>query len=152
MCSSDLHDCVLLAPAFEQPDALGSQLWCDPWNGSADALLRALADLGKQSGHPELRSLPWALWGHSGGGRWAGAMACMFPARTVAVWLRSGVPPIADDSSPLSMPDDTLAVPMVCNLGVKEGVRDVDERFKGVWPANQTFFRAVRSQIGRAHV
>ena len=29
---------------------------------------KGLADLGAKAGHPELATVPWALWGHSGGG------------------------------------------------------------------------------------
>ena len=147
------HGCALLAPVYEQPDTADCQLWCDPRNGSADTFRRALSDLGRLSGHPELASVPWALWGHSGGGVWVGAMTCLFPERVAAAWLRSGVPLLeADANRPgtkaHSFPEAALAVPMLLNLGVKEGVRDVDDRFKGVWPSNQTFFRAVRSRGG----
>ena len=45
-----------------------------------------------KAGHPELVKVPWALWGHSGGGHWAGGMALLHPERVAAAWLRSGVP------------------------------------------------------------
>ena len=143
------HDCALLAPVYEQPETADCQLWCDPRNGSAATFKRALADLGALAGHAELESAPWALWGHSGGGVWAGAMTCLYPDRVAATWLRSGVPLLEADaarpgSKPHAFPDAARAVPMLCNLGAKEGVRDIDERFKGVWPGNKTFFQAVR--------
>ena len=31
------HDCALLAPSYEQPQAADCQLWCDPRNGSSKA-------------------------------------------------------------------------------------------------------------------
>ena len=147
------HDCALLAPVYEQPETADCQLWCDPRNGSADTFKRALGELGNLSGHAELESVPWALWGHSGGGVWVGAMTCLYPDRVVATWLRSGVPLLEADASrpgtkPHAFPDAARAVPMLCNLGVKEGVRDIDERFKGVWPGNKTFFQAVRKRGG----
>lgn len=147
------HDCCLVAPAYEQPEKADCQKWCDPRNGSDAAFRRALADLAKLSGHPELATAPWALWGHSGGGHWAGGMACLHPERTVAVWLRSGVPLFEADANrgtikPHVLPEATLAVPMMCNPGCKEGLTDTDGRFKGVWPANKTFFTAVRSRGG----
>ena len=143
------HDCALVAPVYEQPETADCQLWCDPRNGSADTFKRALAELGNLTGHAEIESVPWALWGHSGGGVWAGAMTCLYPDRVVATWLRSGVPLLEADASrpgskPHAFPDAARAVPMLCNLGAKEGVRDIDERFKGVWPGNKTFFEAVR--------
>ena len=72
------HACALLAPSYEQPEKADCQMWCDPRNGSGDAFQKCLSDLGAKSGHPELSEAPWALWalwGHSGGGHWAGGMA-----------------------------------------------------------------------------
>jgi len=147
------HDCALLAPAYEQPEGADCQRWCDPRNGSAAAFERALAELGKASGHPELATVPWALWGHSGGGHWAGGMVMIRPERVVAAWLRSGVPLLAADSArpgitPHTLPDAALAVPIMCNPGTKEGFTATDNKFRGVWPANQAFFKAVRSRGG----
>ena len=73
------HKCALLAPSYEQPEKANCQLWCDPRNGSGEAFLLALKDLGKISSHPELGEVPWALWGHSGGGHWAGGMTLLYP-------------------------------------------------------------------------
>jgi pimeloyl-ACP methyl ester carboxylesterase len=147
------HHCALLAPAYEQPDKADCQKWCDPRNGSADSFLKALKDLGKLSGHPELDSIPWALWGHSGGGHWAGGMLLLFPERVAAAWLRSGVPllqpdPARNNIQPHSLPDAALNVPIICNVGTQEGVTVRDGRFAGVWPANEVFFKAVRSRGG----
>jgi len=147
------HDCALVSPAYEQPEGADCQMWCDPRHGSAVAFKRALAVLGRASGHPELATVPWALWGHSGGGHWAGGMTLLEPERVVAAWLRSGVPlleanPARADIKPHELPEAALAVPILCNLGTKEGVSDTDNRFAGVWPANQAFFRAVRSRGG----
>ncbi len=147
------HDCALLAPAYEQPQKADCQMWCDPRNGSAKTFRRALADLGKASGHPELATVPWALWGHSGGGHWAGGMTLLFPERTVAAWLRSGVPlftanPDRSRIKPHALPEAALAVPLMCNPGTKEGVTLKEGRFAGVWPANQQFIQAVRGRGG----
>ncbi|WP_202617462.1 hypothetical protein [Roseimaritima sediminicola] len=147
------HNCALLAPAYEQPQDADCQLWCDPRNGSADTFLRALADLGQQAGHPELATVPWALWGHSGGGHWAGGMTLLYPERVAAAWLRSGVPllqanPDRPSIKPHTLKDAALNVPIMCNLGTKEGVSNTEGRFAGVWPANQTFFNALRSRGG----
>jgi hypothetical protein len=147
------HDCALVAPAYEQPDGADCQMWCDPRNGSAAAFTRALAELGQASGHPELATVPWALWGHSGGGHWAGGMVMLEPTRVVAAWLRSGVPlfeanPARTGIQPHVLPEAALAVPLMCNPGTKEGVTVTDTKFAGVWPANQAFFRAVRSRGG----
>lgn len=145
------HDCALLSPAYEQPDKADCQLWCDPRNGSDKAFQQALADLAGKSGHPELATVPWALWGHSGGGHWAGGMVLLHPGRVAAVWLRSGVPMLeANASRPTikthTIPDAALGVPIMCNLGTKEGVSEKEGRFAGVWPANEAFFTAMRTK------
>lgn len=147
------HDCALLAPAYEQPDKADCQMWCDPRNGSAATFQRCLIDLGVQSGHPELPKVPWALWGHSGGGQWAGSMVLLEPERVVAAWLRSGVPllkaiPERPSIKTHTLPAAALKVPLMCNLGTKEGVTVKDPRFGGVWPATEAFFQAVRARNG----
>lgn len=147
------HDCALLAPSYEQPQDADCQLWCDPRNGSGAAFQKCLADLGAKSGHPELPTVPWALWGHSGGGHWAGGMVLLHPERVAAAWLRSGVPllepnPERPTIKAHTLPDAALAVPVMCNPGTQEGVTVKDGRFAGVWPANEAFFNAVRSQGG----
>jgi len=44
--------------------------------------------------------------------------------------------------------DAALKVPAMCNLGTKEGVTDKDNRFAGVWPANEIFFNELRGKGG----
>ena len=145
------HDCALLAPSYEQPQKVDCQLWCDPRNGSDQAFQKGLVDLGKKSGHPELATVPWALWGHSGGGHWAGGMVLLHPQRVVAAWLRSGVPlleanPDRPSIKPHTIPTAALRVPVMCNPGTKEGVTVKDGRFALVWPANELFFYGMRSR------
>jgi len=147
------HACALLSPSYEQPDQAECQIWCDPRNGSDAAFQKCLVDLGTQAGHPELAKLPWALWGHSGGGHWAGGMVLLHPERVVAAWLRSGVPLLKADTARPNLKAHTLAdaalkVPLMCNLGTKEGVTVKDGQFKGVWPANEAFFNELRSKGG----
>jgi pimeloyl-ACP methyl ester carboxylesterase len=147
------HGCALLAPSYEQPQKADCQMWCDPRNGSDATFRKALADLGKRSGHPELAMVPWALWGHSGGGHWAGGMVMLHPKRVAAAWLRSGVPlfevnPERKLIKPHALPKAALGVPMMCNPGTKEGVTVKDGRFAKVWPANETFFKTVRGRGG----
>jgi pimeloyl-ACP methyl ester carboxylesterase len=143
------HDCALLSPVVEQPQAADCQLWCDPRNGSDAAFQKSLMDLGKSSNHPELASVPWALWGHSGGGTWAGGMTLLHPERTVAAWLRSGVPslkPTEAKPTPYSISRTALQVPVMCNLGTKEGVTVKDGSFAGVWGNTEFFFTTMRAK------
>ncbi len=147
------HDCALLAPSYEQPDKADCQMWCDPRNGSDAAFQKCLVDLGAQSGHAELTVVPWALWGHSGGGHWAGGMVMLHPERVAAAWLRSGVPlfqtnPDRPSIKAHALTDAVLGVPIMCNPGTKEGVTDKKGRFAGVWPANEIFFNTIRSKGG----
>ena len=147
------HDCALLAPSYEQPEKADCQMWCDPRNGSGAAFQKCLVDLGAKSGHPELSTVPWALWGHSGGGHWAGGMVLTHPERVAAAWLRSGVPLLKanPDRSTIkthTVPEAALKVPVMCNPGTKEGVTVKEGRFAGVWPANEEFFNAVRGKGG----
>lgn len=147
------HDCALMAPSYEQPQEADCQMWCDPRNGSGAKFQQALHDLGKECGHPELATVPWALWGHSGGGHWAGGMTLVHPDRVAAAWLRSGVPQlVANPDRPSikvhDLPSAALGVPMMCNPGTKEGVTVKEGRFARVWPANETFFHKVRGDGG----
>lgn len=118
---------------------LGTQLWapqedCTTWtmpdDGSAHAFLTALEELARQSGHPELKTVPWALWGHSGGAVWVLNMAYKHPERVLAVFARSGglgatgrqyprSRPPAPDSSPAA-----FDVPVLFCYGAKEHVEE----------------------------
>jgi len=143
------HDCALIAPAFEQPEKANCQLWCDPRNGSDVAFQKALTELGTKSQHPELATVPWAIWGHSGGGHWAGGMTLLHPDRVAAAWLRSGVPPLKaaeGKPAPYTISEAACQVPVMCNLGTNEGVKDKTSRFAGVWPGNEAFFLAMRAK------
>jgi pimeloyl-ACP methyl ester carboxylesterase len=147
------HGCALMSPSYEQPEKADCQLWCDPRNGSGAAFQKSLIDLGAKSGHPELAKVPWALWGHSGGGHWAGGMVLLYPNRVAAAWLRSGVPvlktnPQRSTIKVHALTEAALKVPMMCNLGTKEGFTDKTNRFAGVWPDNEAFFTEVRSKGG----
>ena len=143
------HQCALLSPTYEQPEKANCQLWCDPRNGSDAAFQKSLLDLGSTCGHPELGTVPWALWGHSGGGHWAGGMVLLHPERIAAAWLRSGVPPVkaAEGKPPAyTISEAACQVPVMCNLGTKEGVTVKDGRFAGVWPGVETFFTEMRAK------
>ena len=147
------HDCALMGPVYEQPEKADCQMWCDPRNGSDAAFQKSLVDLGSQSKHPELARVPWVLWGHSGGGHWAGGMVLLHPDRVVAAWLRSGVPLLKPDPARTTIKPHSLSatagqVPVMCNPGTQEGVTVKDGRFAGVWPANEALFTEVRAGGG----
>ena len=82
--AADLHwqalakkwDCALWGSSYhvqnEKIDTSpgASDLWFDPRNGSEKTFLRALGEFASQAGHAEIDKVPWAFWGHSGGGIW----------------------------------------------------------------------------------
>lgn len=152
------HGCALLAASYEQPQSADCARWCDPRNGSDARFRQALADLSQASGHPELTDVPWALWGHSGGGVWSGIMTLLHPDKVAATWLRSGVPllqPLADRPTAkiVKLPSEALPVPIMINLGTEEGYSVTDGRFSTVWPRSKAFFLELRrrgTQVGIA--
>ena len=139
------HECALIGPSYEQPEKAECSLWCDPRNGSEKKFLQALGELATQSKHPELATVPWALWGHSGGANWVGTMLMLHPDRIAAVWLRSGSPRLVSSqgkATPLEIPTAASAVPVMCNLGIKER----DDRFAGLWKSTLAFFEEFRAK------
>lgn len=150
--ADDLHwqalarkwDCALVGPSYRQEDGQNCRLWCDPRNGSRTRFLQALDDLAAKSGHPEFATVPWCLWGHSGGGFWASLMMTSDPDRIVAAWLRSGTAFSAWEKGEVPRPEireATYRIPVVCNPGAKE---QNDKRFNGAWTGTLAMFRAFR--------
>jgi hypothetical protein len=139
-------DCALLGPSYQQEDKQNCRLWCDPRNGSEEAFLTGLKDLAKQSNHPELATVPWCLWGHSGGGFWASLMQTKYPERIVAIWFRSGTAFTSWEKGEIPKPEISQAVygvPMMMNPGGKE--KD-DKRFSGAWTGSFAMFQAYRAK------
>lgn len=139
-------DCALLGPSYQQDDKQNCRLWCDPRNGSAKRFLQAIAELAAKSNHPELKTAPWCLWGHSGGGFWASIMQTLYPERIVAIWFRSGTAFSAWSKGEIPRPetsDAAYAIPMMCNPGMKE--KD-DKRFAGAWSGCMAMFQAYRAK------
>ena len=83
-------DCALLGPAYQQLTDTDCRHWCDPRNGSDATFQKALAHFAAESKHPELTTVPWCLWGHSGGGFWSSLMLTLHPERIAAIFFRSG--------------------------------------------------------------
>ena len=147
------YDCALLSPSYEQPSSEPCVNWCDPRNGSEETFIKALSDLGEKTSHPELASVPWALWGHSGGGYWVGGMAFLHPERTAALWMNSGpitVEPYPDrpNDIPFAITPAALKIPIMCNQGALEGITKTDGKMSSVWPRYQFFIHSVRSKGG----
>jgi hypothetical protein len=153
-------DCALLGPSYhvlhEKNDLSpgGSELWFDPRRGSEKTFLKALGELASKSGHPELETVPWVLWGHSGGGIWSDVMCALHPDRVVAVWMRSGSafmflshPEFARHT----VPNAVYGIPMMCNPGVKEKQvaqekNTPEQNMKGPWLGNLATFHEYRAK------
>lgn len=139
-------DCALLGPSYHQDDKQNCRLWCDPRNGSEKTFLAALEHFADKAGRPELRTAPWCLWGHSGGGFWASLMQTLHPDRIVACWLRSGTAYSAWEAGQIprpEIPEAAYAVPVMCNPGGKE---KGDKRFNGAWVGSTAMFQAYRAK------
>jgi len=137
-----------------------SELWFDPRRGSEKTFLKALTDFAAKSGRPEIDKIPWALWGHSGGGIWSDVMATLHPDRVVAVWMRSGSALMFLTHPEFARPDVPAAlykIPMMTNPGVKEKSklnpdapdnRTEVEKMKGPWLGNIATFKEYRAKGG----
>lgn len=152
--ADDLHwqalarkwDCALMGSSYEPRRGINCRLWCDPRNGSGDRFLQALGHFAEATDHAELKTAPWCLWGHSGGGFWASLMQVKHPQRIVAIWLRSGTAYSAWTAGEIEAPDipeTAYAVPVMANPGLKE--KD-HERFHRAWDGLKAMQQAYREQ------
>ncbi len=139
--ADDLHwqalarkwNCALLGSMYEPRREINCRWWCDSRNGSNDRFLEALAALARSSRHPELTTVPWCLWGHSGGGFWASLVQARHPEKIVAIWFRSGTAFgywTKGESPKPALSEAVYGVPMMGNPGLKE---KGDKRFHTAW-------------------
>lgn len=139
-------DCALLGPRYHQQDKEDCRDWCDARRGSAKAFLQGLDDLAKQTGHPELATAPWCLWGHSGGGFWSSIMQTLYPERIVAIWFRSGTAFEVWERGEIpkpEIPEAAYQIPAMLNPGI--GERD-EARFRSAWTGATSMFAAYRKK------
>ncbi len=139
--ADDLHwqalarkwNCALLGSMYEPRREINCRWWCDSRNGSNDRFLECLEHFAAASSHPELKTAPWCLWGHSGGGFWASLVQARHPERVVAIWFRSGTAfgywTKGETVAP-KLPRAAYGIPMIGNPGLKE--KD-DARFHTAW-------------------
>jgi len=141
-------DAALLAPRYTQMEQgrEGCDLWSDPRNGSAKTFFRALDAFAVASGHAELKTAPWCLWGHSGGAFWVSLMQTLAPERIVAAWLRSGTAFAWWESGGTAKPEITDAlygIPTMLNPGIKESI---NEKPEAAWLGSMAMFKAYRAR------
>ncbi len=114
--------------------------WREPESGSADALIKALTLVGEASGHPELSSAPWLLWGHSGGGYWTLAMMRDYPQRILAAFAYS---PAFDPQ--WNFPPEALKIPLMIRHA---GPTDFNAPGVACWQTARNVFAKLRQQDG----
>jgi lysophospholipase L1-like esterase len=152
--ADDLHwqalaarqQCALMGSSYEPRKGVNCRLWCDARDGSAQRFLQAIDHFSTSTGQPELKTVPWCLWGHSGGGFWASLMQTMHPNRIVAIWLQSGTAfgywNNGDIESP-HIPVAAFDVPVMGNPGLKE--KD-HERFHVAYDGTKAMQEEYRSK------
>ena len=141
-------NCALLGPSYHVlNDAIdltpgGAELWFDPRQGSDRVFLRALDEFATKSGHEEIATIPWCLWGHSGGGIWANVMSILHPDRVLAAFLRSGTAAMFRPKHEFIQPEVPSAVyeiPTIVNFGI-------GERGNHPWDGSIATFQEYRAQ------
>lgn len=125
------YDAALLGSHFVQNKECVD--WFDPTRGSERALLAALQHFATESKHPELTTIPWALWGHSGGSLWALNLTYRHADRTLAVFGRS--------QATLGGDGRVNGIPILLNYGEQEKTG----RFASVHTNSQQLFNAKRA-------
>lgn len=118
--------------------------WCDPKNGTERAFLQALYELAQQSNHPEVATVNWVVWGHSGGGYWTQAMLAKHPERFDAAVLQSASFRRREnrDTAMQSVPYPT-DVPILIHVGIEEKGH---ERFNALYEDGITAFALMRKE------
>jgi hypothetical protein len=141
-------DAVLLGPSYRVLNNAidltpgGAEWWFDPRQGSDKVFLKALDEFAKKSGHPEIATVPWCLWGHSGGGIWSNVMSMLYPDRVAAVFLRSGTATMFRTRTEFiqpSVPPAVYQIPTMVNFGV-------GEKGKRPWDGSVATFQEYRNQ------
>ncbi len=137
---------ALVSTSYKAGDKGNCRDWCDSRNGSDVKFNLALADFAKETKHAELTSVPWCLWGHSGGGFWASLMQIAHPEKIVAIWFRSGTAFETWNSGGVpkpEIPEAVYGIPCMGNTGAKE---NGDKRFNGAWTGTHAMHLAYRAK------
>jgi hypothetical protein len=93
---------AFIAPSLQSnPDCSN---WYTTTRGSANSYLMALDTLARRAGHPEIKTVPWAIWGHSGGSLWMTAMANTYTDRIAVGIAQSGSVEMSNTPGALKIP------------------------------------------------
>ena len=128
-------NCALLGTSYKGVDQ-NCSVWADPRRGSQKRFHEALKEFANWAERPEIETIPWCLWGHSGGGWWCSWMAALEPEKVVALWMRSGTAYGGKEAlgEYIEPKQGMYAIPMMTNPGIQE--KD-DDRFK------ETYFQCL---------
>ena len=118
--------------------------WSDPSNGSEKALLVSLDTFAVLSNHQELKSIPWLLWGHSGGGHWVLSMLNKHPEKVIALFA---VSPAFDER--FDFPSAAANVPVMLRHA---GAKDFNDKGVNCWGNSVTQFLKLRAMKGNVSV
>ena len=79
------HSMAILAADIKDKRSpnMAIEQYADVKNGTGQAMLDVLSRLATKSGHPELNTVPFALWGMSAGGEFNYEFACWKPERVI---------------------------------------------------------------------
>ncbi len=85
------YHAVFIAPYYNSgADNITCRNWCYPDQGRSDLNWVAAVDtLANRAKHPEISTIPWCLWGHSGGSWWVGVVTNEYPERVCATVQKS---------------------------------------------------------------
>ena len=100
---------VFMAPKFiSGPTGASNPETCKNYylieNGSEISFLAALDTLARRTGHPEISTVPWVLWGHSAGAYWSTSMIGKHPDRVAAGIIEACGFDISQSSAALRVP------------------------------------------------
>jgi hypothetical protein len=118
--------------------------WSDPGNGSEKALFVSLDTFANRSGHPELTSVPWLLWGHSGGGHWVLSMLNKHPEKVIALFAVS-----AAFEEIFDFPASAAYVPVMLRHA---GSKDFNDKGIDCWGNSVAQYKRLRSMKGCASI
>lgn len=148
--TDDLHWRLLAQNT--QSALLGSSLWprggCGDWSnpdrGTERAFLQALDELAQRSNHPEVATVNWVVWAHSGGGYWTYMMLDKYPTRfDAAVFQSPGFRPRDQRGDELQHASYHPNVPLLIHLGIEE---KGDKRFGTLYDDGVRTFALMREK------
>lgn len=141
MLAEKTHSALLGSSLWPQDECSD---WCDPNKGTERAFLQALDELAQRSDHPEVATVSWVVWGHSGGGYWTHMMLAKYPERfDAAVFQSAGFRTQDQRTTALQSVSYATNVPLLIHVGIEE---KGDERFGALYDDGIKTFALMREK------